>query len=366
MINQLIRNTKQFYKTLAIALTVGVFLLTFFIVLSMPLPLGSDPYFHLEIARLYSQGNFTGAFNYITTVNQIPFYPPLYHALLIPVAFMPNPLDGIRILEMFAMPLTYLFTVYLVYKFSGYKAAAITGLILLGSWSFIDAALQARPETIDLMFYPLMLLMLLGAKKKTFATLAIATVYNHGIMAVTNIWGWLPKMLKQKTWLATILMIIAVISPVLILTALYFSGGWSMWATTNPVENPQERLFWTTPSWIPFYAGITIIGFAFVATNLIHRFRNHSFKTELEAYLTWGFIGNIVMLPMWADRWLQYSTIPLACLTGLEVARWHGSKLYVVLAVIMLGAWIYISFFLWNSILGNWWQPGSFVSKVYP
>lgn len=390
MITELIKDTRQFYRTLAISLITFVFILTICIVLSVPLPLGSDPYFHLEIARLYATGNFTGAFDYITQVNQIPFYPPFYHALLVPTTFLPNPLDGLRILEMFAMPLTFLFTAYLLWKHSGPKAAFIAGLILLGSWSFIDAALQARPETIDLMFYPLMLLMLLAVKKKSFAALTIATVYNHGIMAITNVWGWLPKLLSEKqdtnskwnaktllealttkaiqkrTWRNTVLIIIAIISPVLILTGLYFGGGWEMWATTSPQENPQEVLFWTNPSWIPFYSGITLIGFFFVALNINHRWRYGSFKTELEAYLTYGFIGNLIMLPMWADRWLQYSTIPLACLAGLELARWHGKPLYIVLAFIGLGAWIYISFFLWNSILGGWWQPGEFISQALP
>lgn len=368
----ILKTTKQFYTTLTIALTVFVFTLTIFIVSSMPLPLGSDPYFHLEIGRLYGTGNITGALDYIQTVNITPFYPPLYHVALIPISYLPNPLDGLRILEMFAMPLTFTFTMYLLWKNSGPKAALIAGLILMGSWSFIDATLQARPETIDLMFYPLMLIAILGTKKKTFAALAIATIYNHGIMAITNIWGWLPKLLHKQengythwndktlldafkihmpkqTWLKTIIIITLITLPITTLTAYYFTDGWQMWATTNPTENPQEVLFWTNPTWIPFYAGITLIGFAFAIKKA---------KTELESYLKWGLLGNLIMLPMWADRWLQYSTIPLACLVGLEVARWHGKKLYITLAAIGIGAWIYICFFLWTSILGGWWQPG--------
>ena len=354
----LVGDTKRFYKAITITLTIFVFILSTMIVLSAPIPIGSDPYFHLEIARLYGTGNFTGAFDYITTVNQIPFYPPLYHALLIPIAISPYPLEGIRILEILAMPLTFTAVIYLLWKFTEPKAAFIAGLVLLGSWSFIDAAFQARPETLDLMLYPVMLLAILSAKKKTFVISAVATIYNHGVMAVINIWGWLPKLFKaKKTWFTSILMITAISSPILILTALYFGGGWSMWATTAPQENPQETLFWTTPSWIPFYAGLTLMGFIFLVKN----FRNP--KTELESYLKYGMLGNLVMLPLWADRWLQYSTIPLACLVGIEVARWHGSKLYVTLAVVALGAWIYISFFLWNSIIHNWFIPGAFVHQ---
>jgi hypothetical protein len=367
-------NPKQFYSTVAIAMIVFVFCLTFVIVLSMPLPLGSDPYFHMEIARLYGTGNFTGAFNYIQSVNQIPFYPPLYHIALIPIAISPDPYTGLRILEMFAMPLTFFFTAWLLWKQSGPKAALIGGLILIGSWSFIDASLQARPETIDLMLYPLMLMALLSAKKKPFALLAIATVYNHGIMALTNIWGFVGKLIRKRTWLKTLVLTTLAMLPILLLTLYYFTGGWSMWATTSPTENPQEVLFWTNPSWIPFYAGLTLIGFFFIFNKPIIHDKEHKHlilsitaltksKTELEAYLKWGLLGNLVMLPLWADRWLQYSTIPLACLVGIEIARWHGKKLYVALAVIALGAWLYTSFFLFNSFYHNWWQPGYFIPQ---
>jgi hypothetical protein len=363
VINELIKDTKSFYATITIALIVFVFILSISITLSAPLPIGSDPYFHLEIARLYGTGNFTGAFNYISSVNIIPFYPFLFHILLIPIAISPYPLDGLKIIEMLAMPLTFLFTMRLLWKHSGPKAALITGLVLLGSWSFIDGAYQARPETLDLMLYPLMLSAILAVKKKTFATYVIASIYNHGIMALMNIWGWAAKFFKErKTWLTAVAMTLAVSSPILILTAIYFGGGWAMWATTKPAENPQEVLFWTNPSWIPFYAGITIIGFVFLAINIIKYFR-HQPISVLEQYLVIGIIGNTPMLYLWADRWLQYLTIPLAALTGLEVARWHGKRLYIVLAFIALGAWIYISFFLWNIALHNFWQPGSFVHK---
>jgi hypothetical protein len=371
-------NTKVFYSTLAIAMIAFVFALTFIIVLSVPLPLGSDPYFHMEIARLYGTGNFTGAFNYIQSVNQIPFYPPLYHIVLIPIAISPDPYTGLRLLEMFSMPLTFMFTAILLWKYSGPKAALISGLVLIGSWSFIDATLQARPETVDLMLYPLMLMMMLASKKKSFALLAIATVYNHGIMALTNIWGFIKPLWhirifpEGRIWVNTLFWTTIAISPVILLTLYYFSGGWSMWATTSPAENPQETLFWTNPSWIPFYAGITLIGFFFLFDKPFKKEGTtfswsliplRQFKTQLETYLKWGLLGNLVMLPLWADRWLQYSTIPLACLVGMEVSRWHGKKLYVALAVIALGAWLYTCFFLWNSIYGNWWQPGRMVTR---
>lgn len=355
----LIKDTKTFYKTLAIALIIFTITLTSIIVLSVQNPLGSDPYFHLQISAYYKQGNYTEAFNYIEAVNKIPFYPPLYHIMLIPIADTDYALTGLRIIEILSLPLTFLFTSYLAWKYSGPKAALITGLILLGGWAFLDGAIQARPQALTMMLYPIMLLTLLATKKKLFAISTILSIYNHGMMAIPTYWGWLPKILKQKTWHKTLIITTLFSLPILALTAYYFSGGWSMWATTAPIENPQETLFWTYPPWIPFYAGLSLIGYLFFIKTIKHNGWKLYIKgkTELETYLSLGLIGNLAMLPMWADRWLQYSTIPCALLIGMEISRWHGKKLYIALSVIALGAWIYICFFLFNSIYSNWWQP---------
>lgn len=363
-------NVKDIYAVCALGLCAFVFVLTSFIILSVNLPLGSDAYFHLQLSRLYAQGNFTGAFDFVQQVNKMPFYPPIYHLLIAPIASSPDPYTGLRILEMIFLPVTFALIAWLMWKVSGPKAALISGLVLIGSWSFMDGAIQARPESLDLLLYPLILWAALYTRKKWFAGLAIATVYNHGFAALTNIIGIAIKKLREKKsqtdvlqggktftypthpWRKTMLISTAIITPIIVISLIYFTGAMQQWATYTPTENPQEALFWTYPPWIPFYAGITIMGFIFV-------FKKS--QTELETLLKYGLAGNLIMLPFWADRWLQYSSIPLAMLTGLGVARWHGKKLYITLAVIGIGAWIYISNFILISLFAQWWQPGRFL-----
>jgi hypothetical protein len=350
-----VKDTKAFYSVCALALCAFVFVLCVFIITSMELPLGSDAYFHLKLSQLYGQGNFTGAFNFVQQVNQQPFYPPLYHFMILPVSMSGDPYTGLRLLEMIFLPLTFAATAWVMWKLVSPKAALITGLVMLGSWSFMDGAIQARPESLDLLLFPLIVYAAVKAKKKWFSALSIITVYNHGFAALTNVIGIALNRFKQKSWRKTLIAATIIIIPIILLSLYYMEGSMKQWATYTPTENPQEALFWTYPPWIPFYAGITLLGIIFC-------FKKG--KTELETVLKWSILGNLVMLPFWADRWLQYSSMPWAMLVGTAISRWHGKKLYVALAVIAIGAWIYISFFLMISVNGGWWQPGRFIFNM--
>lgn len=376
--------TQQAYKLATLSLCGFVFVLTSHIILSMSLPLGSDAYFHLGLARHYGQGNITAAIDMMFTVNKSP-YPFLYHLLLSPIAVSPDPYTGLRILEMLFLPMTFALVSWVTWKLISPKAAFITGLVLMGSWSFLDGAIQARPESLDLLLYPLIIYLAVVGGKRWFGTLAAITIYSHGFAALTNIMGVAIKKFFEKekhtayeeptsltnTWLRevkdilhpiypwrkTIIITTLIVAPIIIMSLYYFSGAFEMWSTFKPLENPQEALFWEYPPWIPYYAGITLMGVAFV-------FRKG--KSELETLLKWSLFGNLIMLPFWADRWLQYSAIPLAMLTGIGISRWHGKKLYIVLFAIALGSWIYMSNFILISLYQNWWQPGHFWNMPPP
>lgn len=349
-------DTKQFYTVLALSLVCFVFVLSSIIVLSVPLPLGSDAYFHLDLSRLLGTGNFTGWWNEMFTVNKY-FYPPLYHIIILPVSIGPDPYTGLRLLEMVFMPITFACVAWITWKISGPKAALITGLILIGSWSFVDGALQARPESIDLLFIPLIIYAALYNRKKWFAGLASVTIYGHGFAALSGIFGIAVRKMREPQWRKTLLLATLIILPMIIIGLYYIGGAWTKWATMSPSENPQEVLFWTKPwPWIPFYSGITLFGWLFI-------FKRN--KTEPEKLLTWTLIGNLLMLPLWADRWLQYSVIPLTMLMGIEFSRWHGWKLYLILTIVTVVTLTYVSLFLFISITGQWWQPGRFITPIY-
>ena len=295
-------DTRTFYSVLAIALCCFTFVVTSIMILSVPLPLGSDAYYHLDLSIMLSKGNFTGWWNENMIVNKFP-YISWYHIMLFPLAVSPDPYTGLRLLEMIFLPLTFAAVAWITWKISGPKATLITGLILIASWSYVDGAIQARPESIDLLFYPLIIYAALQTKKKWFAGLTIATIYNHNFMALSNILGVAIRKLRERKWWKTMLIATIIILPAMIVSIIYIPGAWSKWSTITPSENPQETLFWTRPwPWIPFYSGITLFGFACLLR------RN---KTETEKLLMWGLIGNLAMLPLMGRQMASIQRNPI-------------------------------------------------------
>jgi hypothetical protein len=344
-------NTRQFYSALTILLIIFVFALTFFIISSEKLPLGSDTYFHLKLARLYTSGNFTGAISTMFQTISYP-YPPFFQLVVLsPVALSSNPYLGLRILEALFMPLTFLVTLWLVWKHASPKAALFTGIALLASWSFVDGTLQARPESLDLLLFPIVAYAMLEARKKTAGAASTIMVWSHGLASLSSLFGMFVLKLKDKAWRRTFLYVAIATSPIIALSFIFFGGAIATWGIgQTQSSNPQQWMFWHNPfPWIIYYAGLSLLGIPFLL-------RRH--KTRLETLFTYAFIGNTAMLLFWADRWLQYSVIPLACLFGIGVSRWHGKKLYIVLAVSVIILALYISVYYLTSLHGLWWQPG--------
>ena len=343
-------NTRQIYSSLTVLLILFVFGLTFFIIFSEPLPLGSDTYYHLSLAKLYVSGNFTGALNWnFKYINY--FYPPFFHIVVLgPVALSSDPYLGLRILEALFMPLTFLAILWLVWKYASPKAALFTGIALLASWSFVDGTLQARPESLDLLLLPIVIYAVLETKKKTAGILSSIMVWSHGFASISSLFGIFVSKLKEKTWRRTFIYAVLAVSPVIILSIVFFGGALKFYGHQTSTSNPQEWMFWNNPfPWIIYYAGLTLLGIPFL-------FRRN--KTPLETLLTYAFIGNTAMIFFWADRWLHYSAIPWACLFGINVSKWHGWRLYLILTVTIAITALYVSVYLLTSSFHLWWQPG--------
>ena len=344
-------NTKKFYGILTIVLIAFVFALTVFIISSEPLPLGSDTYYHLKLATMYVHGNFTGAIQ--TSLNYIQFfYPPIYQiAMDGPAALSPNPYLTLQIIECLFLPLTFLATSWLVWKYAGAKAALFTGFALLASWSFIDGALQARPESLDLLLFSIIVYAVLEAKKKTAGLLATIITWSHGLAAISSLTGIFLYKLKDKAWRKTLILVILAISPIIALSIIYFGGAIHTWLLgQTSTSNPQQYMFWNNPfPWIIYYAGLSLLGIPFLL-------RKH--KTQIETLMTYAFVGNTFMLIFWADRWLQYSAIPWAILFGCGISKLHGWKLYVMLTISIIWTTLYISIYILTSTSHLWWQPG--------
>lgn len=327
--------------------------ISIFAVLSVPGPIGSDTYWHIHISEMIAEGNPDHALQYVLEQNKFPYGAglSLFHFAEVPLVWSGQPLLAVRILEILFMPCTYALTLYLVYKHGGgAKPAAITGIILFGGWAFMDGALQARPESIDLLLYPITILALLTYRKKTFLATSILTIYSHGVAALSIIFGAAAYKLTDKSWRKTILLALILILPVIAVSCYYVGGAFDKWGGAPPMENPQEYEFWTTPlTFIPIYAGTSLLGIPYL-------FRSK--KTELETLLTWGLLGSLIMLPIWPDRWLHYASIPLSILAGMGISRMQGKKLFFTGVFVLMVFMLFYATWLQMSITGAWWQPG--------
>jgi hypothetical protein len=317
-------------------------------------PIGADYYFHLDMATLISKGDVAGAWNYSLSHNLFPYGFMLFHFALSLTALSGNPYFWALIAEAILMPTTFTLTIYLMIKKASPKAAFITGLCLLGSLAFIDGTLQFRPESIDLLFYPLMLFAVLSVKKKSFISMAVITIYSHSLAALSSILGITLKLFKDNKyqWRKYLLIGTATIIPVLAVSAYYVQGAFKMWFTLAGANNsnPQQTLFWTQPlAFIPFYSGLTLIGFAFLL-------KRH--KSYFESLLSWGILASAIMIPFWADRWLQYITIPASCLIGLGLKDTSTKKLAVIMPILLAVSFLYVIYWWMISINHAWWQPG--------
>ena len=348
----LVKSFAKFYAALTILLIIFVFTLTIVIVSSAKQPIGSDVYYHLHLGQLYMKGDFNGAWNLMFHSISF-FYPPFFHVFIDgPIALSSNPYFNLQILECLFLPLTFLASVCLVRKYTSAKAALLTGFALLASWSFIDAALQARPESLDMLLFPIVIYAVLEAKKKTAGLTATIMVWSHGFAAISSLLGVFIYKLRDKTWRKTLLLITLAVSPIIILSFIYFEGAIHFWLLgQTSTTNPQNWMFWHQPfPWLLYYAGLSLWGIPFL-------FRRH--KTQLETLLTYAFLGNTFMLIFWADRWLHYAALPWAMLYGIGIAKLHGWKLYLMLAVSIGYVVLYVSIYLITSQFHLWWQPGN-------
>lgn len=325
-------------------------------------PIGSDYYFHLNIATFLAHGDLGGAWNYTITLNHFPYAFFLFHFMLVPSVWVGEPLFVARVLQVLLLPATLALTMLLVYRFGNPRAAVYSGMILFGSWAFFDGVLQVRPESLDLLFYPLLVGAVLVGKRWRFVGYAVATVFSHGLASLSMLYGLVFGKFKDRGWRWPLIVGVLLVAPVIVMSLYYMGGAFQHWGTYTLNENPQEALFWQEPlTFIPYYMGASCLGVPFL-------FKKN--KSEFERVVFFGFLGLFLMLPLWADRWLHYISLPLAVLGGLGIDGLRGSlystrlegnwKLGFVLCLLCIFSVYVASYFSFSLGLEGyrWWQPG--------
>jgi len=340
----------DFAAVLCFLLVIAAFYFTTSATLSAPQVIGADWYYHIELSKILLSQGFFQACNYNLQHISYPYGFFGFQLLILgPSVIMGQTQLYSRILQILLLPTTFTLVLWVTAKQGGSKAAFIAGIMLLGCWSFVDGAFQVRPESLDLLLFPLIVLALMSTRKKTFAGLSALSIYSHGPAAFSNIYGLAANRLRQKSWRKTILLTLLIVFPVLAISAWYITGALNFWGHQTATSNPQELAFWQTPlNFIPNYMGATMIGIPFL-------FRRG--KTGFESLLTWGVAGSLLMLPLWADRWLQYISIPLAMLAGVGISRMSKLKQTLIIVVLFIVFAFYYITFMSVSFSHLWWQP---------
>ena len=286
---------------------------------------GVDIYFHLDIARAFSQGDFIGGFKVAYAMNYT-FYPPLFQLILAVGFLFGNSELWAKFLQVIFLPLAVGSFMFLVYKLRGVTASFYGGLLVLGSLAYLDRVIQAQPHAIDFILLPWVFYFFLRGNKLGYVLSSVLMVWNHGLVSISAIGGSLLLLLKQRNykwfaaWLSGSLVIIT-ISFYYIVSGLQNCGG--------RVDTDQEYLFWHSATFIPEYLGLLTVGFA-VAIYFVYRYVKHLELSAVSKLSLLTIATTAVMIPMWADRWLQYCTIPLVLLI-LEQAHVSGKRVQLLL-----------------------------------
>jgi hypothetical protein len=264
---------------------------------------GVDVVFHVAIARIWASGQDGMVSSLVLSTNGIP-YPPLFHWLLVPSVWLHAEGAFTLALQVVLYPLIVAIIMFVVKKLRNTEEALLTGLLLLGSLAFYDRAAQVIPQAIDMLLFPLLVYCHLKDKRWSFVTVASLMIWNHGPVALIFIGGILLRQLPKK-W-KIVLAITLITLPIWAITLPYLPG---LARVSTGFQTDQERGFWTSPTFTLIYLGPML---TFSLLFLFENVKNYRKLDELDKSMLWTAASLLIMVAPWADRFLQYLTIPLA------------------------------------------------------
>jgi hypothetical protein len=314
----------------------------------MVIPVGTDVWFHFDVAEVWANGQ-NGMFSErVLTENRFP-YPPIFHLLLVPSVWLGQEALMGKLMQVVLPFGIYLTVTWFMRKHTTPKAACLTAMILLATVGFVDGTIQCRPQGLAMMLLPLVFDSFLCGNQLDFFGFNSLVGYIHGIAGLAN--TWLPSLVglfnrkMRKGIIASILILV----PLAIVTLSYFGGAASKWG--SHMDTYQEYLVFSDPfNMIPYYAGVSLIGWAFVVYALLRWNRVGAF----EKVLTLSVLGLTVMIPFWADRFLQYAVVGLACLAGKGISE-NRRLLYILVPLIAVMTVLGLVNIFWVTFTNNWW-----------
>jgi hypothetical protein len=252
--------------------------------------------------------------------NHLP-YPPLFHFLLVPGILLGVEISWVTWIQVLLMPIAVASFMFLTYKLYGTTLSFYGGLLILGSTAFLDRVVQPQPQALDFILLPLIFYAFLFMKRKNYSLLSVLIVWNHGIVSLSALGGSLLSCIKRHEWKILTVFLVGS-SLILALSLIYLIPALTQFSSTVP--NDQVYYFWHLPLFVPFYLGFLMIGFPIAFYKLYFWVKRKSISAvDKLCLLTVASMS--VMIPVWADRWIQYCSIPLALLI---LSRVNSSGLF--------------------------------------
>lgn len=314
----------------------------------MRIPVGTDVHFHFDVAEIWANGQNGMFSDKVFEVNLFP-YPPIFHWLLVPGVWLNIEFLWAKAFQV-ALPFgIFLATTLFMMRHTNPKATVVTAMILLSTIGFTDGTIQCRPQGLAMIFIPLTLHALISSQKRQFLASNTLLAYTHGVAGLANTWLPMLHKLFNRKMLKTALTAILLLLPLATITAIYFGGALNKWG--GHMDTYQEYLVFTQPhTMIPYYAGTSLIGWAYVAYTLL-KWDNAS---DLEKTLALSVLGLTIMIPFWADRFLQYAIVGLSCLAGAGIAR--NRRMFYILIPLIAVMMVAVQFNIyWVTFTDNWW-----------
>lgn len=338
---------------------IAAFIITFTIAMWYRYPIGVDWQFHLRIAEAWARGENGMFTELVMRINKMP-YPPLQHWLLLPAVWSPDEYFATALFQMFQLPLAVFAIMFALWKIDDNKYSAVfAGMLVMGSFAYLDRTLSVSPQGLNFIFLPLAMLFFVKRRLKLATAFSTAMIYTHGVVGICllgGIWLWA---LKKRQWLYIILPIILAL-PVILPTVPYLVTGWNRMA--GGAENDQEIEFWASPLMFTVtYLRLPIIGFP-LSLFLIYKWRKHDEGgevVELQKIAILTLVGMLVMFYPWADRYVQCSAIPLSMLIAPIAARSKYRQtwflgVYFAFLFMYVALWLWLAFDFYTILPKDW------------
>lgn len=326
------------------------FFLTLNISLSIGKPLGSDFWFHLEIAESYARGENALFNEEFMDPNKGP-YPPLFHLIFVPFVWLGVAVEFATLLQIFFYPLALFMSVFLVWKKINIRSAAFTAVLLFSSIAFFDRSVQVIPQAFDMIFFPLAAYFFLEKKRLPFLISMFIVIYSHGAYSFLLLGSLvLFYLLKWREGSKMIRDILLVSIPLIVLTLFFLP---SYMGPTVGINTPQEKSMLESPAFFFEYTGWVPSILFFIS--LIYYFLKRKELDGVDILTIFWFTVLMVMLPIFPDRFCTYAVVPMSIMASrflMKTSSAYGRGFGLVLLVILF--LLALPFYLawWDALSG--------------